>query len=62
VSTVFLAFVIFAKLGTEAPLIVAGYRTLDACLADAGSRNRAIGVTAPAPGSGFVCLEMRGET
>jgi hypothetical protein len=57
-STVFLAFVLFTS--TEAPKIVGGFKTLDACLVVAGKLNK----DADRPWvkeitGGYVCLQMR---
>jgi hypothetical protein len=61
VVSVYLALVIFTKLDTAPPQIVAAFKTLDACLDAAGSRNRPIAAAPPPSGSWYVCLQMRGD-
>lgn len=61
--TIFLAFIIFSELLTTAPVIVGAYRKLDDCATEARRLNKELeDKHLPDSDSGFVCLQLRGNT
>ena len=56
--SVWLAFVLYAKLTTTAPKIVEVYRSLEDCQIEARKRNRATKDDPSLYGAAFVCLRI----
>ena len=59
--SVWLAFVLYAKLTTTAPKIVEVYRSLEDCQIEARKRNHAMKDEPSLYGAGYVCLRTVGE-